>query len=79
MKKLLFLLMAAVASLQMGWAQCAMCAATVETHTKSGGSTALTLNDGIVYLLLMPWSFAALIGYLWYRNYKRRKLELEAE
>ena len=60
-------------------AQCAMCTATVESHTTSGGSTALSLNDGIVYLLLMPWGFAGLIGYLWYRNYKRRQLDQETK
>lgn len=79
MKTLLLTLIFTVLGYASGLAQCAMCAATVESHTTGGGGTALTLNDGIVYLLLMPWFFAGVVGYLWYRFYKRRKLELEAE
>lgn len=54
-------------------AQCAMCAGTVQTNTNDGGHTALTLNTGILYLFFMPWTIIAIVAYLFYRNYKKRK------
>jgi len=60
------------------FAQCAMCTATVESHTTDGGAKALTLNSGILYLLLMPWALAMIIGLLWYKSYRKRTLAAPA-
>ena len=56
-------------------AQCAMCKASAEEGAKDGNTQTSTLNAGIMYLLLMPYLAAMVIGYLWFRNYKRKKAD----
>ncbi len=50
-------------------AQCAMCRAALET----GGDTekAEAVNDGIVYLMVIPYVLVAVIGYWVYKIYKK--------
>ncbi|SDY98498.1 MULTISPECIES: hypothetical protein [Rhodonellum] len=56
------------------FAQCAMCRATIETNVSNGDtSIGAGLNLGIMYLLVMPYLIAAVIGFFWYRNSKKRK------
>lgn len=56
------------------FSQCAMCRATVENNLSSGDLTVgAGLNVGILYLFVMPYVIAAVIGYFWYRNAKKRK------
>ncbi len=54
-------------------AQCAMCRAAL------GGDgnkvQAQAVNDGIVYLMLIPYILVAGIGYAVYRLYKKKKSE----
>lgn len=55
-------------------AQCAMCRAGIENNVSNGETTiGAGLNMGILYLLAMPYLLAAVLGYLWYRNAKKRK------
>ncbi|HSJ67606.1 MAG TPA: hypothetical protein VK921_08025 [Anditalea sp.] len=55
-------------------AQCAMCRATVENNLNTGEtSVGAGLNYGILYLFMAPYLLAMIIGYLWYRNYKKQK------
>ena len=56
-------------------AQCAMCKASAEAGNTDGNLQSATLNYGIMYLLVMPYLAFCVIGYLWYRNYKRKKKE----
>ena len=56
-------------------AQCAMCKISAEEGAKDGNMQSATLNSGIMYLLVMPYLAFAVIAYLWYRNYKRKKPE----
>ena len=59
------------------WAQCAMCRASVENNVSNGDtSIGAGLNNGILYLFVMPYLMAAIIGYLWYRTAKKRKAKL---
>lgn len=59
------------------WAQCAMCRASVENNVSNGEtSIGSGLNNGILYLFVMPYLMAAIIGYLWYRTAKKRKAKL---
>lgn len=58
-------------------AQCAMCKAAAEEGIKDGNTQSATLNEGILYLLVMPYLAFAVIGYLWWKNYKRRKIAEE--
>ncbi|MCR9016373.1 hypothetical protein [Aquiflexum gelatinilyticum] len=56
------------------WAQCAMCRAGIENNVSNGETTiGAGLNMGILYLLIMPYTLAVVLGYLWYRNAKKRK------
>ena len=55
-----------------GYAQCAMCRASVENNA-SNGDTALasSLNSGILYLFFTPYLLVGIVGFLWYYNSKR--------
>jgi hypothetical protein len=60
-------------------AQCAMCRASVENNVSNGEtSIGSGLNSGILYLVVMPYLMAGIIGYLWYRASKRKKAKLQA-
>lgn len=43
-------------------AQCSMCKAVVEANLKEGGSAGAGLNDGILYLMAMPYCAIILFG-----------------
>ncbi|MES2808704.1 MAG: hypothetical protein V4619_08780 [Bacteroidota bacterium] len=58
-------------------AQCAMCTATVESNAKSGDTTALGLNSGIMYLLAAPYIAIVVVGLIWYKKYRRKNVALE--
>ncbi|MGW9685290.1 hypothetical protein [Flagellimonas sp. 2504JD1-5] len=51
---------------QISEAQCAMCRAVVESEV--GGDTAEGINNGIVYLMAIPY---ILVGALFYFVYKK--------
>ena len=52
-------------------AQCAMCRASLES---SGDvSQAEAVNDGIVYLMVIPYILVALIGFVVYKMYNKKK------
>ncbi len=54
-------------------AQCAMCRASVETNINEDGvGLAAKLNTGILYLFVMPYLLAVIIGWSWYRMAKRK-------
>ena len=53
-------------------AQCAMCKAVVEANLKEGGSVGAGLNEGILYLMAMPYIAVLLFGIFYYLQ-KRRK------
>ena len=53
-------------------AQCAMCKAVVEANLKEGGSAGSGLNEGILYLMAMPYIAVLLFGIFYYLQ-KRRK------
>jgi hypothetical protein len=52
-------------------AQCAMCRAVLESE--EGQTTAEGINDGIVYLMAIPYILIAGIGYFIYRKYNTLK------
>ena len=47
-------------------AQCAMCKAVVESNLESGGSIGAGLNNGILYLMAMPYISIVVVGLIWY-------------
>lgn len=52
-------------------AQCAMCRAVLESE--DGQSTAKGINDGIIYLMLIPYILVGGIGYIIYYKFFRTK------
>lgn len=53
-------------------AQCAMCSTMVETNNKSGAGTTKGLNNGVMYLLAAPYLAVGVVGFVWYRKYRRK-------
>lgn len=52
-------------------AQCAMCRAALEGE--GNATKAEAVNDGIVYLMLIPYILVAVIGFAVYRIYRKKK------
>lgn len=52
-------------------AQCAMCRAVLESE--EGQTAAEGINDGIVYLMAIPYILVGGIGYLIYRKFNTLK------
>ncbi|AXT61181.1 hypothetical protein D1816_12760 [Aquimarina sp. AD10] len=50
-------------------AQCAMCRAVLESE--EGQETAKGINNGIVYLMIVPYILIGVVGYLIYKNKKK--------
>ncbi|WP_318309543.1 hypothetical protein [Flagellimonas crocea] len=67
-KKLLILILILLVFPAVSEAQCAMCRAVVESE--SGGKTAEAINNGIVYLMSIPY---ILIGGLFYFIYRKMR------
>ncbi len=62
-------------------AQCAMCRATLETNVSNGSQEQLasTLNFGIMYLLIAPYLLVATVGYIWYKQSRKTKLDCKED
>ncbi len=50
-------------------AQCAMCRAVLESE--EGQKTAKGINNGIIYLMIIPYILIGVVGYFIYRNKKK--------
>ena len=64
-------------SVQTVKAQCAMCTVSVESNAKSGSTTTNGLNHGIMYLLAAPYIAIGVVGYIWYKKYRRKNIPME--
>lgn len=49
-------------------AQCAMCKANAENASRENASVGEELNDGIIYLMLMPYLMLAVVVMVFYRK-----------
>jgi hypothetical protein len=52
---------------------CPMCKTSLEEARKNGSQVGNTINNGILYLLALPYLIVGTFGALWYRNLKARK------
>jgi len=52
-------------------AQCAMCRAQLESMDDN--SLAKGVNDGIVYLMAVPYILIAVVSFFIYRSFKKKK------
>ena len=66
---ILILLLLSVVSLE---AQCAMCRAVLESD--SDPSQAKGVNNGIIYLMAIPYILVAFIGIYIYRTYNKKTI-----
>ncbi len=73
MKKFLFGIVFFVISIT-AQAQCAMCRAALESE--EGGVKAEAVNDGIVYLMAIPYILVGVLGYAIYRLKYGKKKEI---
>ena len=69
-RKIIFFLFSSLFFLETN-AQCAMCRAVLESE--EGQTAAEGINDGIVYLMAIPYILVAGIGYFIYRKYNTLK------
>jgi len=52
-------------------AQCPMCRMSAESNLENGGTEGRGLNNGILYMLSLPYLLVATLGHIWYRNRNR--------
>ncbi len=72
------LLFSAITLAQPSYSQCAQCVATVETNRQTEGDGLATgLNHGIMYLLAAPYLAIGIVGFIWYRKFRRKNVSLE--
>lgn len=76
MKKLILITCAVVLVVLLGageelLAQCPMCRATAESNLANGGTEGRGLNNGIMYMLGMPYLLIGTIAFLWWKNRKK--------
>ena len=69
-KKFFFVLLSIFYSLTSN-AQCAMCRAALESEGDIAKGEAV--NDGIVYLMAIPYILVAVIGFVVYRMFAKKK------
>lgn len=73
-QKFVFFLASILFSLKSN-AQCAMCRAVLESE--EGQSTAEGVNDGIMYLMAVPYILVGSIGFIIYWKFFRKKKEIK--
>lgn len=54
-------------------AQCAMCKAVVEANLKNGGTAGAGLNEGILYLMAMPYIAVIFFGIFYFLQKRDKK------
>jgi hypothetical protein len=71
MKKIFYTICFLFISTLQATAQCAMCKATVENSLEAKANEAnVSLNSGILYLMITPYLAIGAIALLWYRSSK---------
>lgn len=56
-----------------GYSQCAMCSLNAENSTQNGNTQGKGLNNGILFLLGMPFLIGAGVGILWYTKFRKKE------
>ncbi|WP_395806115.1 hypothetical protein [Daejeonella sp.] len=57
-------------------AQCSMCTLNAENSVQNGNTEGNGLNRGILYLLAAPYIAIAAVGFLWYKKYRRKNVNI---
>ena len=69
--KLFFLVILMTFFNSLSFAQCAMCKAVVEANLEAGDTKGAGLNDGILFLMSMPYIAVLLFGVFYYLQKKK--------
>lgn len=69
-RSLILLFLILVTGIQSVFA-CAVCSAAVQSNAQSGGTAAAGMNNGVMYLLVIPYILIFGIGYLMYKYNKK--------
>ena len=73
MKHLTLIVLFLATLMNQAYAQCAMCKSVVESNIDGGSAIGSGLNDGILYLMAMPYLALAIVAFTWMRYNKRLK------
>ena len=49
-----------------------MCTINAEQGTQNGNTQGKGLNDGVIYLLAIPYLLIAGLGIIWYTTYRKK-------
>lgn len=55
---------------QSAMAQCPMCKLSAESNLRDGGSAGKGLNNGILYMFVMPYILVGTLAFMWIKNKK---------
>ncbi|NGM62919.1 hypothetical protein G5B30_13490 [Sphingobacterium sp. SGG-5] len=58
---------------KVSYAQCAMCSLNAENSIKGENTQGRGLNNGILFLLSMPFLIGAGVGILWYTKFRHKE------
>lgn len=58
---------------ELAEAQCAMCKLNAESATADSKTKAEGVNFGILYLLSAPYLGTGILGYIWYKKFRKGK------
>ena len=73
MKHLTLIVLFLATLMNQAYAQCAMCKSVVESNIDGGSAIGSGLNDGILYLMAMPYLALVIVAFAWMRYNKRLK------
>ncbi len=71
--KILIILLLLFFTIVPAEAQCAMCRAVIESE--ENGTAAVGINNGIIYLMIIPYLLVAGVGYAVYRMRQKAKMD----
>ena len=72
-KSILAFFLCVIFTSKLSFSQCAMCKSVVESNIEGGSSIGAGINDGILYLMVMPYIALAIVALVWSKYNKRQK------
>jgi hypothetical protein len=56
------------------FAQCPMCKTALGSARDNGSDVGATLNNGIMYLLVLPYTIAMIFGIIYYNKWRKKRI-----
>jgi hypothetical protein len=70
----IFLLALSMVFTVMSYAQCPMCKTALGSARDNGSDVGSTLNSGILYLLVLPYTIAMVFGIIYYNKWRKKRM-----